>query len=58
MMWHILTVICGILCVLAAMFPDSYSHLFAGDWRSLIVFFAAAVVLFSSLALGTYRDWF
>jgi len=58
MVWHTLTVICGILCVLAAMFPDSYSYLFAGDWRSLIVFFAAAVVLFSSLALGTYRDWF
>ena len=58
MMWHILTVICGILCVLAAMFPDSYSHLFAGDWRSLVVFFAGAVVLFSSLAMGTFREWF
>ncbi|MBN1572071.1 MAG: hypothetical protein JW984_02625 [Deltaproteobacteria bacterium] len=57
MIWHIMTILCGILTVLAALFPESYSHLLAGDFKAMVTFFASSVVLFAALALGSYRDW-
>jgi hypothetical protein len=56
MTWHILTIVCGVLTILAALFPESYSYLMAGNFLSLVVFLSGAVVVFASLALGSYRD--
>ena len=57
MIWHILTILCGIMAIIAALFPEKYSHLFAGDFISMVVFLCGAAVLFASLALMSYRDW-
>jgi hypothetical protein len=56
MTWHILTIVCGVLTILAALFPESYAQLMAGNFLSLLVFLSGAVVVFASLALGSYRD--
>jgi|GEM_PF-1654613 len=56
MVWHILTIVCGVLSILAALFPESYSDLVGGNFLSLVVFLSGAVVVFASLALGSYRD--
>ncbi len=56
MTWHILTIACGVLTILAALFPESYADLVGGNFLSLVVFLSGAVVVFASLALGSYRD--
>ena len=56
MTWHILTIVCGVLSILAALFPESYATLVGGNFLSLVVFLSGAVVVFASLALGSYRD--
>ncbi len=56
MAWHILTIACGILTILAALFPESYAYLVGGNFLSLVVFLSGAVIVFASLALGSFRD--
>lgn len=56
MIWHILTIVCGILTIMAALFPESYADLVGGNFLSLVVFLSGAVVVFASLALGSFRD--
>ena len=56
MAWHILTIVCGILTIVAALFPETYAHLVAGNFLSLVVFLSGAAVVFASLALGSFRD--
>jgi hypothetical protein len=56
MTWHILTIICGVLTILAALFPESYADLMGGNFMSLVIFLSGAVIVFASLALGSYRD--
>lgn len=56
MTWHILTILCGVLTILAALFPESYADLVGGNFLSLVVFLSGAVVVFASLALGSFRD--
>jgi len=57
MIWHVLTIFCGIAAILAALFPEKYSYLFAGDFLSMVVFLCGAAVLFACLALMSYREW-